>query len=279
MGQAVFDGLTVLCRTQESKNGCVELCEDAEGVRWMRVCIQNAALQRRVLEQMPEGIDARMAGRRLEVFSLWQDGQTLTEWLQTMHPTLGQRRDLCLALLAWLMTCPMGLDLLALSVRTENLRVTGQGAVLLLCPVLSRWQPGLEPGDLVQEAAGLLKQILTQGFSSGQRFRFPDELRLILLQCQAGGYTRWEDLQQDVADLPDDLRPVGEGLHRLRDWLARLAQRYGPLLTKIAVVALAVAALFSLVNAIGTRNRDRHNLWPGMITVGDQDLRGEEGTE
>lgn len=84
MGPAAFDRLTVLCRTQECKNGCVELCEDIEGVRWMRVCIQNAALQRRALSQMPEGSDARMAGRRLEVLAPWQDGQTLTEWFQTV---------------------------------------------------------------------------------------------------------------------------------------------------------------------------------------------------
>lgn len=279
MGQAAFDGLTVLYRTQESKNGCVELCTDAQCVRWMRICIYAPTLQRRVLGQLPEGAAIRMAGRRLEVLSPWQDGQTLEEWFQAVQPTLGQRRDLCLTLLKWLMTCPMGPDLLTLSAQTENLRVTGRGAVLLLCPVLNCWQPGLEMGDLVREAAGLMKQILTQGFSSGQRRRFPDELVLILLRCQADTYTRWEDLQQDVANLPNDLRPVGELLCRLRDWLVRLVRRYGPVLTKAAVLVLAVAALFSLVNAVGSRSRDRHNLWPGMMTVGDQDLRGEEGTQ
>lgn len=279
MTQTTFDGLTVLYRATESREGCAELCQDPTGLRRIRIHIQKTALQKAVLVQLSPNIPARMTGHTLELLLPWQDGETLAEWLYTAKPNLGQRRDACLSLLAGLIGSPIPSDLITLSAQSENLRFTSQQCTLQLFPDLALWRSPLRKRHMVQAIASLVNEILTRGLSKWDRFRFPEELKLILLRCSHGDYTNWESIQQDLSALPEALNPIGQCFQPIRTRLQDAADRYGFLAARILVGGLAIAALLSLVSAVRSWHHTQTSLWPGMTTVGNQVLhREEDGT-
>lgn len=277
MTQTAFDGLTVLCRATESREGCAELCQDPTGLRLIRLRIQKPTLQKAILVQLSPNIPARMTGHTLELLLPWQDGETLAEWLYAAKPNLGQRRDVCLSLLAGLIGSPMPSDLITLSAQAENLCFSSQQCTLLLFPDLALWRSPLRKRHMVQAIAALVNEILTRGLSKWTRFRFPEELKLILLRCSQGDYTNWESLQQDLSALPEALNPIGQCFQPIRIKLQDAADRYGFLAARILVGGLAIAALLSLVSAVRVWHHTQTSLWPGMTTVGDQVLHREEG--
>lgn len=193
MRSTPFDELSVLYRTEESRAGCAELCRDLQGGRVIRVRTNEPAIRQSILPKLPDGIPVRLTGQTLEVLLSWRDGQTLEEWLYTCKPNLGQRKDACLSLLAELLAPPVTPDLVALSAKPEALRFTAGQEFLQLFPWLDRWRPDLDSRDMVNAVSRLLTVILTQGYGTWQRMRFPEELQLILLQSETGGCS-WEGL-------------------------------------------------------------------------------------
>lgn len=276
MNPTPFDGVRVLCRTEESRAGCTELCRDPLGGRKIRVRIDEPAIQQSVLSKLPSGIPVRLAGQTLEVLLPWWDGQTLEEWLYTCKPNLGARRDACLSLLAGLLANPVPPDLIVLSARPENLRFTTDHGFLQILPQLDRWQSDLDEQSMVNAVAGLMAIILTEGYDAWQRMRFPEELQLFLLQSKTG-CSGWEGMQQELAALPDHLLAAGWFLRRYFSRLRDMWNRCGPLLLRATAAVLVVAALFSLTGAFLSWRREQKSTWPGMVTVGDQTLNNEEG--
>lgn len=276
MAQTTFDRLQLLCRAVESREDWAELCQDPTGLRYIRLCIQTPALQKAILLRLSQDIPARMTGPVLELLLPWQDGESFSQWLNTVHPNLGQRRDLCLSLLAGLISSSPPPDLLVLSAQVENLRLSAQQCSLLFYPDLARWHYPFRPEQAVQAVASLVHEILTQGLSKWDHFRFPEEFRLVLLRCSQRDYTRWESLQQDLAALPDDFNPIGSRLRSLRSRLQDAADRYGAPAARILVCVLILAALLSLASAVRVWYHTKRSLWPGMITVGSQILQQEE---
>lgn len=277
MTQTPFDGLTVLCRERESQAGCVELCRDPTGTQVLRVRIRKPALQEAVLMEFSKAVPVCLSEGTLDVLLPWREGQTLERWLDDTGPGLGQRRDVCLSLLADLIGTPVGPVLVGLSARTENLRFTARQCQLQLSPQLTDWHPGQNEEDMVRQAALLAEKILTQGQDTWDRRRFPEELHLIQLRCDSGTYGRLEELQQDLAALPDRLLPTGWLLHvaleRLRQWAAQ----YGPWAARAVAAALTVAALLSLAGACRIWWNDQKHTWPGVTRIGGQILSGEAG--
>lgn len=277
MQKTAFDELTVLCRTQESRAGCAEVCQDASGAKTVRVRIRHPDIQKEVLAQLRECFPACLSDGVLDLLLPWREGKTLAEWLYTAKPSLGQRRDACLSLLADLIALSAAPGLIALSAATENLCFTAQHCHLQLLPDLTIWHPGIGAAQMVGSVARLMQEILVAGQSAGDRYRFPAEMQLILRRCDLGAYVGWDLLQQDLAALPDDLRPVDWFLRQARARLYRIVNRYIPVVIRILVAVLAVAALLSLVSAYRTQRSEQKNTWPGMAVVGDQVLHGEEG--
>lgn len=276
MTQTLFDHLTVLCRAMESRNGRAELCQDSTGQRHICLRIQKPELHKAILVQLSPTTPARMSAQTLELLLPWQDGETLDEWLSAANPNLGQRRDLCLSLLAGLIGSPMPSDLITLSAQTENLRISTQQCALLLLPDLVRWRAPLRKTHMIQAVASLVKEILTRGLSRWDHHRFPEELHLILLRCGQGDYTHWEDLQQDLAALPEEFYPLGQSFRAIHARLQDAADRYGFLAARILVGCLAIAALLSLAGTLRNWYHTQTSLWPGMTTVGSQVLHWEE---
>lgn len=271
-----FDGLTVLCRAQESRAGCGELCRDATGARKIRVRIRVPAIQKALLAQLSPQVPMGLAQGSLDLLLPWEEGQTLEEWLYAASPSLGQRRDLCLSLLASLIASRPVPDLVVMCARADNLRITPGQCRLQQMPDLSAWRPHLSEADMVLSAALLAEDILTRGQDPWARRRFPQELQMVLLRCRAGGYQSWPALQRDLAALPDDLLPAAFPIRRAVDCLKRMGARYGPGASRAAAVLLAVAALLSLICAYRAWRSQQDNLWPGMATVGGQSLHREE---
>lgn len=276
MVQTTFDSLQLLCRATESLEGRAELCQDSTGLRCIRLSIQSPALQKAILLRLSQDTPVRMTGRVLELLLPWQDGESFSQWRCAVHPNLGQRRDQCLSLLAGLIGSSLPPDLVVLSAQMENLRISTGQCVLLAYPDLARWHYPFHPEQAVQAAASLMYEMLTQGFSKWERFRFPEELQLVLLRCSQRDYTCWESLQQDLAALPDDLNPIGWRLRSIRSRLQAVADRYGFSAARILVCVLILAALLSLASAVRVWYHTKGMLWPGMTTVGSQILHREE---
>lgn len=273
-----FEGLTLLRRTGACVNGCTEVCRDPAGAEVIRLRITRTSLQRSLLRDLPADLPVRMQGTALELLLPPVQGQTLGEWLYFRRPDLGQRRDVCLALLGEILAHPVPAALLALSARGENLRLGEQTARLAWFPRLEAWKPGGEQRAAVAAVSRLAAEILTRDTGEGQRYRFPPELRLVLLRAQAGDYGDWQALQQDLAALPDALEPPGWWLRRLGAPLRAWWQRFrGPVL-RVLVGLLAAAALLSLVQTLQARQRRRQDSWPGMAQVSDQMLGEEDAT-
>lgn len=278
MTKTPFEDLTLLRRTGACANGCAEVCRDPSGAQLIRLRITRTSLQRSLLQDRPADLPVRMCGRTLELLLPLAQGQTLTEWLYFRKPDLGQRREVCLRLLAEILTHPVPAALLALSARTENLRLEEQAARLAWFPCLEEWKPGRGQRAAVQAVSRLTAEILTQGVAEGQRYRFPPELRLVLLRADTGAYGDWQTLQQDLAALPDALEPRFRWLYTLAAPVRAWWQRFRAPVLRVVVGLLAAAALLSLAQTLQARQRRRQDSWPGMAQVGDQILRKEDAT-
>lgn len=276
MTKKTFKDLTLLCRTGACANGCAEVCRDPSGVRLIRLRIARTSLQRSLLRDRPADLPVRMQGCTLELLLPLAQGQTLREWLYFRHPDLGQRREVCLRLLAELLTHPVPAALLALSARTENLRLEEQAARLAWFPCLEGWKPGRDQGAAVQAVSRLAAEILTRGLAEGQRYRFPPELRLVLLRADAGAYDNWQALQQDLAALPDALEPRCRWLRTRAGPVRAWWQRFRAPVLRVVVGLLAAVALLSLAQTLQARQRRRQDSWPGMAQVGNQVLGKED---
>ena len=276
MQQAIFEGLTVLYRAHNSQAGCSELCQDASGAKEIRIRIRNPAIQKEVLAQSKAHLSVRLSQGVLDLLLPWQEGQTLPAWLSATQPSLGQRRDCCLSLLAELIGFPVVPSLIALSAATENLCFVSQRCYLQLLPKLSVWRSGITPEQMIHSVAALIKEILTANLSAADQRRFPVEMQLFLLRCDLGAYSQWDSLQQDLAALPEELLPADWFLQKIRARIEQTATRYAPMTMRIVAACLAVAALLSLVGTYRIWENNQNSTWRGMPTVGDQVLHQEE---
>lgn len=278
MTKTPFEDLTLLRRAESCANGCTEVCRDPSGAEVIRLCVERTSLQRSLLRERPADLPVRMRGHTLELLLPLVQGQTLTEWLYFRRPDLGQRREVCLQLLAEILAHPVPAALLALSARAENLRLEEHTTRLAWFPRLEEWKPGWGRRAAVQAVSRLAAEILTQNVAEWQRYRFPPELQLVLLRADTGAYADWQALQQDLAALPDALEPRGWWLRTLGAPVRAWWQRFRGPVVRGLVVLLVAAALLSLAQTVQIRQRRHQDSWPGMAQVGDQILRKEDAT-
>ncbi len=280
MDRKLFEGLRVLRREHAARAGDSDICRGQDGLDYVCLRVRNDACRRDCLKGgLPAR--ARLEGGVLELLYPSESGESLREWLFTQDPGLGQRRDMCLSLLAQCMEDRPPPCVLALSARTENLRFTEQGGRLLYLPDWGAWREGIAQADAVAAVARLCREILTRGnpqlpVRSGKLGSvLPVELRLVLLRTQEDDYESWGRLQRDLAALPDaPPTPEQAGREALRGMWNRTRRFQKPLFCALTVAAL-VLALLSL-GAEGMRRRDEQTeLWPGMITAAGQKW-GEE---
>lgn len=273
-----FEGLTLLRRAGQCAGGWADVCRDPAGEEVIRLCILRPGLQKRLLWETPARLPARMEGGRLEILLPLARGQTFAEWLYACQPDLGQRRDVCLRLMEEILTHPVSPALLALSARPENLRLGRDTVQLAWFPRLEPWKTGQDGRNAVQAASRLMAEILTRGYGTWERYRFPLELKLVLLRADTGAYPDWLSLQQDLAALPDDLDPPGRRLRLAAARVQRLIQQMGGPAVQILVGLLVAAALLTLVQTAQARLTGWQEDWPGMDQIWEQRL-GEEEAE
>lgn len=278
MQRALFDSLQTLRLERESKNGCVELCRAPDGTRWAKLRLTVPACQCECLAALGENVPVRLENGVLELLLPWREGLPLRQWLHDENPTLGQRRDACLALLEQQLELrgrlPFCLTILAAA--PENLVNSGTGLLLQYVPDLWEWEPGMTEAQAVCALADVIYEVLVAEADWGPRGQSPAEVRLLRLRRSQGGYTGWGQLQRDLSAVPDAPPRVGaivrSGARRVRDRLYRME----PFLLRALAALLFAAALLSLAMAYRWRAGEEPNAWPGMPQVGDQDLRDGE---
>lgn len=272
----IFQTLRVVLRAWESSTGCSDVCQGEDGEEVIRLSIRDKACQKDFLHSADqEKIPMRLEREVLEALCPYTEGDGLREWLCRQRPSLGQRRDMCLSLLAHCAALSVAPSVLALSARTENLRFSQQDAWLLYLPDWSGWREGLETRDGVAAAARLCVEILTEGTSRLDKRRQPDELRVVCLRTEDGSYRDWGELSRDLTELPDELKSWKQLVTRLRDWLERRTRRVRKPAVCVVVCLLLAAAALSLAAAFRVWQNDRRNSWPGMTPIGNQQLKEE----
>ncbi|MCI8480820.1 MAG: hypothetical protein HFG08_08100 [Oscillibacter sp.] len=281
MRPARFDRLYTVRLAHESRNGCAEVCREADGALRIRLRMQSAPLQREVLKGLDASIPVRLENGALEVLLPWHGGISLGQWLYEKKPTLGQRRDACLSLLKQQVELQGKLPpcLTVLAASAENLTVTGSGMFLQYLPDLRRWEPDIGEAQAVCAVAAVICETLSIKPDPWRGRRLPEELLLLALRQKEHGYTSWGQLQRDVAAIPDTLSrgifPLHPYTRRIRCWL----RRYGKYILQVLAALLLTAALFSLISFYRRHEREKGSVWQGMPQVGNQDLRNEEGGE
>lgn len=276
-----FDRLRTVRLESESQNGCAEICQEPNGTRWVKLRVRSGACQREVLNALDERVPVRLENGALELLLPWHEGVPLGQWLYERTPTLGQRRDICLSLLEQQVEARKKLPpcLTALSADTEHLAIDNTSARLQYLPDLRKWEPGIGEPQAVCAAAAVISTVLTSELEPWPLRRLPEELQLLHRRQKERDYTSWDQLQRDVAAIPDDLprlRPV------LRAYILRAQNRlsrYGRYLLRILAAALLTTALLSLLSVYLQRKNQSGPAWQGMPQVGDQDLRNGEGGE
>lgn len=280
MRQTLFDSLYILRLEEESENGCVELCREPDGTRWTKLRLTAPGCQRECLAVLEPGVPVRLENGALELLLPWREGLPLRRWLCDQNPTLGQRRDACLVLLAQQLELRGRLPfcLTALSAAPENLVNNGAGLLLQYIPNLQRWEPGITEAQAVRALADVIYQVLAADEDWARRGRIPPEVRLLRLRQSAQGCTGWGQLQRDLAAIPDHPPQAGSTLRARARRAREVLRRIGPLLLRMLAALLLAAALLSLAMAYRRRGGETQSAWPGMPQVGDQDLRsGEDG--
>ncbi len=268
MDRTAFEGLRVLRREHAASAGDSEICRGRDGLDHIRLRVREDACRRDCLRG---GVPAcaRLEGDALELLYPYESGESLREWLFARRPGLGLRREMCLSLLGQCLEDDPPPWVLALSARTENLRLTGHSARLLYLPDWGNWRQGLAPAHAVGAVARLCRDILTGG---DPQWPVPGvELRLVLLRTREDDYESWGKLQRDLAALPDaPPTPEQAGREALRGIWNRTRRLQKPLFCALTAAAL-VLALLSL-GAEGLRRRDESaRLWPGMTTAAGQE--------
>ncbi len=267
MDRTAFEGLRVLRREHAARAGDSDICRGQDGLDHIRLRVREDACRRDCLDG---GLPAcaRLEGGALELLYPFESGESLREWLFARDPGLGQRRDMCLSLLAQCMEDDPPPCVLALSARAENLRFSRRGVRLLYLPDWGAWRKGLAPADAVAAVARLCREILTRGDPPWPAL--PVELRLVLLRTQEDGYESWGKLQRDLAALPDaPPTPERAGREVLRGLWNKTRRFQKPLFCALTAAAFALALLS--LGAEGLRRRDeRAELWPGMVAAAGQ---------
>ncbi len=274
MDRRAFEDLRVLRREHAARVGDAEVCRGQDGLNRIRLRIWDGACQRDCLKG---GLPAcaRLEGGALELLYPFGDGESLREWLFVREPTLGQRRDACLALLAQCMEDAPPPCVLALSAGAENLRFSKRGARLLYLPDWGVWRKGLTQADAVLAAARLCRDVLTRDAPWHSGRLLPVELRLVLLRTRTGGYRSWGALQRDLAALPDAPPTLERAGRKALRGVQNVFRRLQKPLFCVLVAAAVLLALLSLV-AEGLRRRDaKSEPWPGMTAAAGQEW-GEE---
>lgn len=275
MDRTLFDNLRVIRREHESRTGCADICEGPDGSMCIRLRLNTPECQRKYLEQAGSAGPIRIEQGVLEVLYPCQDGATFQSWLYERKPGLGQRRDACLSVAAQCIQDGIPPCILEASADAGNLRFREDGASLQYLPDWMRWTAKSTQASAVRAVARLFQQILTEDISFWQQKWMPDELKMICIRARQEDYLDWSQLQRDVAALPENypsIRAVIENaVRRIKAVLYRFAEP-----AACAVVALLlIAALLSLANVLREWKFERENTWPGMDTVGDQELRRE----
>lgn len=273
MDRAVFDTLRVVRRERESRVGCADICEGPDGSMHIRLRLNEPECQREYLEQAGTGNTARISQGVLEVLYPYEDGATLQSWLYERRPTLGQRRDACLSVIAQCLRDRVPPCILEPSADTDNLRFSQGGAVLHYLPDWTNWKPGAARASAVCAAARLFERILTQDVGPWQRGHMPDELRMICIRAGRGDYLDWGQLQRDIAALPQEYPSVRGAIEIVIRRVGAVIQRFAQPAACVVVGLLLIAALLSLANALREWRFERENAWPGVTSVGDQELR------
>lgn len=276
MRTAQFENLRTVCLARESRDGRAEICQEQNGTRWVKLRIKPCPRQRQVLSALDESIPVRLENGALELLLPWYEGVSLRQWLYERTPSLGQRRDACLALLEQQVEMRKKLPscLTALSADTENLAIENARAHLQYLPELKDREPAER--EAVCAIAAVISEILTANTGKRSAEQTPEELQLLHRRQEERDYATWGQLQRDVAAIPDDfprIKPVFHAyLQRAKNWLSRRGKY---ILRALAAILLA-AALLSLLSAY-LRGKDQDGpVWQGMPRVGDQNLRNEE---
>ena len=274
MDRAAFDGLRVIRREWECDTGCSDVCRTSAGEACIRLQIRDGACQREVLSGGAKSA-VRLHGGTLEILLPYRDGAPFDKWLER-KPSLGQRRDACLDIVAQCIEEKAAPTVIELSAKAENLRFTEHGAGLQLLPDWGAWRrTAVADTATVQAVAALCAELLTSGFSKVQEHLFPVELHLIFARLNSGSYQEWSQLQRDLADIPDDLLPIAHTQRTVLRRAVKTARRFLKPAACVVVAVLLIVALLSLANAyLSWRDRD-NNTWGGITIIGDQDLQGE----
>lgn len=274
MSRSAFDGLRVIRREWESETGWSDVCAAPDGREYIRLGIRDTACQRDFLSGRTD-VSTRLERGVLEAVFPCREGMRLERWLEECGPTLGQRRDACMAVVAECIECPLPACVVALSAHSGNLRFSPGKAWLQMLPDWGSWQTGLDEPAAVRAAAAVCRGLLVTAAPKTVGGKRPPELELLLRRADGGDYLDWGQLQRDLAGLPESVPGLRErllsGLGRIRERLARFA---GPALYLAAGILLA-AALLSLAGRYRSWRTEQEGLWPGMTPVGGQELGGE----
>lgn len=278
MGRTGFDSLHTLCLERESKNGCVELCQEPDGTRWTKLRLASPACQREFLAVLDPAIPVRLKNGVLELLLPWQGGLSLRQWLYEQTPTLGQRRDACLSLLEQQLEIRGRLPpcLTALSAAPENLTVDSRGMFLQFIPDLQSWEPGITEAQAVRALARVIYTALIFQADWTRRGQLPAEVQLLWLRQKEESYTGWGQLQRDLTAVPDEPRRAGSTLRTQTRRMRSRLYRFAPFILRLLAILLLAAALLSLGLTFRQRSSGDLNIWPGMFQVGGQDLRSKE---
>ncbi len=274
MERETFDSLRVIRRESASEAGCSEVCRTPGGGLLIRLRIREPACQKAYLSAGATA-PVRLEQEVLEVLLPYRDGDRMAVWL-AKKPTLGQRRDACLALVAQCVADPAAGCVAALAAREENLRFGPASAWLQLLPDWAAWPGGMGPGRAAEAVAGLCRQILTGGTGRARFSRDPPELQLFYARLAGGAYRSWSRLQQDLSALPDACAPWTDTVRSAARRLANRGERFARTAAVVVVALLAGAALLSLAGAYQDwRGEQAEPAWPGIVQIGDQRLTDE----
>ncbi len=262
-----FDGLRVLRREYESNIGCSEVCRAKDGSDWIRLCVNDRLCQEDYL-MSGASQPVRVEYKRLEILFPYEDGGTINEWFYDKNRSLGQRRELCLSVLAHCLEDKAAPVILTLSMKINNLRFMQNKAWLLYLPDWSNWRAGLKERDAVCAAAYMFREILMYGNVKA----LPVELKLLCLRVDECGYSDWGELQGDIAAIPDEFPKLDHLIKDMAGHLMQKMKRYIKPAAYAITVVLVVAALLSTISAIQKWRDEKRAEWPGMTPVGNQEL-------
>jgi len=263
----------LLRRVWQGEKGCCDVCQDEEGMKWIRLDLEDTACQREYLASASvcSSAKTRLDRQTLEILFPYQDGLSFRGWIDAEKPDLRRRRDACLAVLAHCLEDRPAPVVLAPAARMENLRFSQKDAWLLYLPNWQQWRT-VDTVNSIQAVAVLCQRILTEGISPLQARLFPIEVQLVCLRSAKSGYASWEQLQQDLSAIPDCIPTLAQRGNELLCALNQKTRRFRKPMARIITAVLTAAALASLVCAFLGWRQERRNLFPGMTPIGDQQL-------